>query len=114
MMVAPVTEACRQVIMMDRHTPGPLDGLWPAVAAGAGFAALNTSLDSFSSGMSATICVCLSVCVCLCVSVSVSVCLCVSVSVSLCLSVCLFVCVCVRVCACMHVYVDRAVKKQSD
>ena len=104
MMVAPVTEACRQVIMMDRHTPGPLDGLWPAVAAGAGFAALNTSLDSFSSGMSATICVCLSVCVCLCVSVSVSVCL----------SVCLFVCVCVRVCACMHVYVDRAVKKQSD
>lgn len=35
---------------MDRHTPGPLDGLWPAVAAGAGFAALNTSLERLSSG----------------------------------------------------------------
>ncbi len=63
-MVAAVTGACRQVIMMDRHTPGPLDGLWPAVAAGAGFAALNTSLERLPSSMSAPICVCASVCLC--------------------------------------------------
>ena len=31
---------------MDRHSPGPLDALWPAVAAGAGAAALNTSIDT--------------------------------------------------------------------
>ncbi len=75
-MVAAVIGACRQVIMMDRHTPGPLDGLWPAVAAGAGFAALNTSLERLSSGMSATICVCLSVCLCMCVHVCAYVCVC--------------------------------------
>ena len=79
--------------MMDRHTPGPLDGLWPAVAAGAGFAALNTSLDRLSSGMSATI----YVCVCL----------------SVCLSVCLCLCLSVHVCSCA-VYVFRAPKRQSD
>ncbi len=90
-MVAAVTGACRQVIMMDRHTPGPLDGLWPAVAAGAGFAALNTSLDRLSSGMSATIYVCV------CLSVCLSVCLCLSV----------------HVCSCA-VYVFRAPKRQSD
>ena len=65
--------------MMDRHTPGPLDGLWPAVAAGAGSAALNTSLERLSSGMFATTCVglCPSVCLCVCLSVSVCVCMCV-------------------------------------
>lgn len=35
---------------MDRHTAGPLDGLWPAVAAGAGLAALDTSADSIHQG----------------------------------------------------------------
>ena len=74
--------------MMDRHTPGPLDGLWPAVAAGAGFAALNTSLERLSSGMFATICVCLSVCLCVCLS----------------LSLCVYV----------RVYVYRAPQKKSD
>lgn len=32
---------CRQVILMDRHPPGPLDALWWAVAAGQGPAALH-------------------------------------------------------------------------
>ncbi|KAL0034323.1 hypothetical protein WJX77_009296 [Trebouxia sp. C0004] len=45
----------RQVIMMDRHMAGPLDGLWPAVAAGAGFAALDTSLERLSSGGAGTV-----------------------------------------------------------
>lgn len=35
---------------MDRHTAGPLDGLWPAVAAGAGLAALDTSADAIHPG----------------------------------------------------------------
>lgn len=48
-----VTGACRQVIMIDRHTAGPLDGLWSAVAAGAGSAALNTSIDGMPSGAAA-------------------------------------------------------------
>ncbi len=74
--VAAVTGACRQVIMMDQHTAGPLDGLWPAVAAGAGFAALNTSLERLSSGMLATIYMCVSVCMCVCVCVHVCACAC--------------------------------------
>jgi len=39
--------------MIDRHTAGPLDGLWSAVAAGAGSAALNTSIDGMPSGAAA-------------------------------------------------------------
>lgn len=46
-----VTGACRQVILMDRHMAGPLDGLWPAVAAGAGFTALTSSLQSSHAGL---------------------------------------------------------------
>lgn len=38
--------ADRQVILMDRHAEGPLDALWPAVAAGAGPAALTTPISS--------------------------------------------------------------------
>ena len=47
-----VTGAYRQVILMDRHAAGPLDGLWSAVAAGAGFDALNTSPHPGQSGSS--------------------------------------------------------------
>ena len=36
---------------MDRHAAGPLDGLWAAVAAGAGSSALTSKLDSTQTGM---------------------------------------------------------------
>ena len=42
--------ACRQVILMDRHAPGPLDALWGAVAAGQGPAALHVMPNTTQPG----------------------------------------------------------------
>lgn len=42
--------ACRQVILMDRHAPGPLDALWGAVAAGQGPAALHSLPNTTQPG----------------------------------------------------------------
>ncbi len=43
--------APRQIILLDSHPQGPLDGLWPAVAAGGGPSFLNGPTHALSSGM---------------------------------------------------------------
>lgn len=42
--------APRQIVLLDSHPHGPLDALWPAVAAGGGARYLNGSAEALSPG----------------------------------------------------------------
>ena len=43
--------APRQVILLDSHPQGPLDGLWPAVAAGGGASLLDGPAEGKAPGL---------------------------------------------------------------